>query len=191
MSQFLSIIISAALVNNLAIVHLLGVSSLFSFSGRFQNAVEIALLSAVVMFLSATVNLLLYKFVLEPFGLEVLRLLTFLGVTSLITIAVLQGIQQKFPLSFRRQQLTFLLVAGNSAIVGVSIIAITRLGNLLEGIAFNLGSAAGFALIVIAFAALFERLETADVPLLFRGSAIQLVSAGIAAMCLLGFAGLV
>lgn len=89
----------------------------------------------------------------------------------------------------RRQKLAFYLVAGNSAVIGVSLLSTIDAVSIGESFATSLGAALGFASLLVAFAALRQRLETADIPAPFRGAAINLVSAGIIAMCLLGFAG--
>ena len=91
----------------------------------------------------------------------------------------------------RRQKLAFYLVGGNSAVIGVSLLNTINVFSIAESFAYSLGAALGFALLLISFTALRQRLETADIPTPFRGAAINLVSAGIIAMCLLGFAGLV
>jgi len=52
-------------------------------------------------------------------------------------------------------------------------------------------SAIGFALALILFSSLREKLDLANVPKAFEGTAISLVTAGILAMAFLGFSGLV
>ena len=59
-----------------------------------------------------------------------------------------------------------------------------------EAIAYSFGAALGYSLMIVGFAALRVRLESADIPAPFRGNAIQLISAGLVAISLLGFAGL-
>ena len=48
-----------------------------------------------------------------------------------------------------------------------------------------------FALALVLFAGIRERLELEDVPESFRGTPIALVTAGILAMAFMGFSGLV
>jgi electron transport complex protein RnfA len=187
-SNILSIIVAAALVNNVVLVNFLGVSSLFLFTNRLQNAIELALLSFLVLFTSAVINLLLFTVVLEPLGLEFLKLLCFVGTSAGLTTWMALRIEEKFP---RRQRLAFYLIGGNSAVVGVSLLNTVSVLSLGESLAYSLGAALGFALLLIGFAALRLRIDTADVPAPFRGAAIHLISAGIFSMCLLGFAGLV
>lgn len=191
MTNYLSIIVAAALVNNVALVQLLGVSSLFFPNSRLQNALELALLNFIVLFAASVINLLLFKFILLPLELAFLKLIVFVATSACITTLVLNRIKLKFPLSMRQQKLAFYLTGGNSAVIGVSIINSVSTLSISQSVAYSLGAAIGFSGLLIAFAALRLRLDTADVPAPFRGTAIQLVSAGIVAMLLLGFAGLV
>ncbi|MDP6094938.1 MAG: Rnf-Nqr domain containing protein [Gammaproteobacteria bacterium] len=191
MTEFLSIVIAAAVVNNLVLVQFLGVTAFYSASSRLQNSLEIALLTAAVLVTASLLNLLLTNYVLSPLDLMFLQLICFVAVSGSITVLILHWLREKFPVSLRRLHLHLLLVGGNSAVIGISIIN-TRNGlGLIENIANSIGAALGFALVLIAFAALRQRLDTADVPQPFRGPAIHLISAGIIAMCFLGFAGLV
>ena len=59
-----------------------------------------------------------------------------------------------------------------------------------QALLFGLGSALGFSLVLVLFAALRERLEGADVPAPFRGAPIALVTAGLMSLAFAGFAGL-
>jgi len=52
-------------------------------------------------------------------------------------------------------------------------------------------SAVGFALALILFSSLREKLDLANVPKVFEGTAISLITAGILAMAFIGFSGLV
>ena len=191
MTQIFSIIVAAALVNNMVLIQSLGVSSLFAYSNRLRNAIELALVSFLVIFLASAINLILYRGLLAPLGLEYLALLCFVGVSSILTLLVLHSLEKYFPLSMRRQRLAFYLIAGNSSIIGLSLLNTASARSVVDCLAYSFGAAMGFSLVLLAFTALRQRLDGADVPAPFRGAAIQLISAGIAAMCFLGFAGLV
>lgn len=190
MTNYLSIIVAAALVNNLILIQLFGVSSLFYSTKRLPQAVEFALFNFAVLFLSLLINLLIFRFFLVPFHLESFRLLVFVATSALLTTVFLQLITKNFPLSTRQQSLLLFLSGGNSAVLGATLLSSTSVLTLSEHIAYSFGAALGYSLMIIGFAALRIRLEFADVPAPFRGSAIQLISAGLVAMSLLGFAGL-
>ena len=62
--------------------------------------------------------------------------------------------------------------------------------NFVESMLFGFGSAIGFTLALVMFAGIRERLEGADVPVHFRGTAIAMITAGIMSLAFMGFAGL-
>jgi electron transport complex protein RnfA len=56
---------------------------------------------------------------------------------------------------------------------------------------FGFGGSLGFTLVMVLFAGMRERLEGADVPQVFKGSAIAMVTAGLMSLSFMGFSGLV
>ena len=179
------------MVNNLAFVQLVGVSPLFAFSQKFHAATEFSLLSFVVVCFSSIVNLLLFRWLLQPLGLEFMSLLVFVTVSSTAAATLTQLLHDRFPITVRRQGFSVLLLGSSSAVVGNSLIIATDLAPITTMLWYCLGAALGFALSLLAFAAIRHRTDTSDCPEPMRGAAIDLISAGLAAMCFLGFAGLV
>jgi len=189
-TNYLSIIIAAALVNNLILIQLLGVSSLFYSTKRLPQAIEFALFNFVVLFAASITNLFLYRFVLIPLNIEFLRLVVFVGTSALLTTALLRIISARLPITARQQGLLLFLTGGNSAVLGATLLSSNSILGFSENIAQNFGAALGYSLMIVGFAAVRLRLESADVPAPFRGSAIALITAGLVTISLLGFAGL-
>ena len=100
-------------------------------------------------------------------------------------------LQARFPLTARRHLLAILLLSANSAVIGLSLLNTESLRSTGELLVYCIGAALGFSLTLLAFAALRQRIDTCDAPHAFRYSPLYLISAGIAAMAMLGFAGLV
>ncbi len=190
MTNYLSIIIAAALVNNLILIQLLGVSSLFYSTKRLPQAIEFALFNFVVLFAASITNLFLYRFVLIPLHIEFLRLVIFVGSSALLTTTLLRIISARLPITARQQGLLLFLTGGNSAVLGATLLSSNSILDFSENIAQNFGAALGYSLMIVGFAAVRLRLESADVPAPFRGSAIALITAGLVTISLLGFAGL-
>jgi electron transport complex protein RnfA len=186
-----STLIAAALVNNLALVHLVGVSSLFAYSARLKAAGELAVLSFISLSLSGVINLLLYRWLLQPLGLDALSLLSFTAVSATLVSFGLPLLHANFPLTARRQQLATLLLSANSAVIGLSLLNTESLRSTADLLIYCIGAALGFSLCLLAFAALRQRIDSCDAPRAFRRSPLYLISAGIAAMAMLGFAGLI
>jgi len=82
------------------------------------------------------------------------------------------------------------LVTTNCAVLGVALLNLDRRHGMLESLVFGAAAGAGFGVALLAFAALRERLETADVPAAFRGAPLALVTAGLMALAFMGFGGL-
>lgn len=190
MTNYLSIIIAAALVNNLILIQLLGVSSLFYSTKRLPQAREFALFNFVVLFAASITNLFFYRFVLIPLHIEFLRLVIFVGSSALLTTTLLRIISARLPITARQQGLLLFLTGGNSAVLGATLLSSNSILDFSENIAQNFGAALGYSLMIVGFAAVRLRLESADVPAPFRGSAIALITAGLVTISLLGFAGL-
>lgn len=191
MATLFSTIIAAALVNNLALVQLLGVSTFFSASRQFSAAAELALLSFLVLFPAACINLLLQALVLEPLNLEFLRLFLFVAVSAGITGLLARQLVSVFPLLARRHIRSVLLMCSNSAVIGLSFLQGSSLSSLPMKLVYSFGAAAGFSMSLLLFAALRQRIDQGSSPAALRGIPLYLISAGIASMALLGFAGLV
>jgi len=189
-TNYLSIIIAAALVNNLILIQLLGVSSLFYSTKRLPQAIEFALFNFVVLFAASITNLFFYRFVLIPLHIEFLRLVIFVGSSALLTTTLLRIISARLPITARQQGLLLFLTGGNSAVRGATLLSSNSILDFSENIAQNFGAALGYSLMIVGFAAVRLRLESADVPAPFRGSAIALITAGLVTISLLGFAGL-
>jgi len=190
-TEFLTIMLSAALVNNLVLMQFLGMSSFFNSSRQFNTAVLLALFSAPVMIGTMLLHHLLNFYVLQPFDLDFLTLTGLVTIAGLLTSTLIQLTRWLFPQQARQQLMLLFMVGANSAVLGAALQATQRNLELLEVLALSCGSALGFSLILLAFAAIRERLALLDVPIPFRGLAIELISAGLAAMALLGFAGVV
>ncbi|MFK7864449.1 MAG: Rnf-Nqr domain containing protein [Pseudohongiellaceae bacterium] len=193
MTDTIGLIVASALVNNIVLVQLLGVSAASLGSNRIAAALDLALFSGILLIASATVNTLLFWFLLQPLSLEALNLITFVSVCAFLSTLLAQWIKKNLPLSFRQHTLALYLAGANSAVIGVSLQHSQlplSLGNFTSSVASSLGAALGFGFVIVAFSTLRLRLSTADTPEAFRGAPTLLISAGIAAMSFLGFAGL-
>jgi electron transport complex protein RnfA len=83
------------------------------------------------------------------------------------------------------------LITTNCAVLGVAIITVHKDFDLLTGVIYAVAAALGFALALILFAGIRERLEVEDTPEAMRGVPIALITAGLLAMAFMGFANVV
>ena len=83
------------------------------------------------------------------------------------------------------------LITTNCAVLGVAILMIQKEYNLLQSFTFSVATAVGFAMALVLFAGIRERLELDDMPKAMQGIPIALITAAILAMAFMGFSGLV
>jgi electron transport complex protein RnfA len=76
-------------------------------------------------------------------------------------------------------------------VLGVALLNIKKQNGFVESIMYGFGAAVGFALVLVLFSAMRERILVADVPKAFQGSAIGMITAGIMSLAFMGFTGLV
>jgi electron transport complex protein RnfA len=76
-------------------------------------------------------------------------------------------------------------------VLGIAIITVQKDFDLLTGVIYAVSIALGFALAMILFAGIRERLEVEDTPNSMRGVPIALITAGLLAMAFMGFANVV
>jgi len=83
------------------------------------------------------------------------------------------------------------LITTNCAVLGIPLLNVQAKHDFIESLLFGFGGAIGFTLVMVLFAGIRERLEGADVPVIFRGTAIAMVTAGLMSLAFMGFSGLV
>jgi electron transport complex protein RnfA len=183
------IVIAAALVNNFVLVQFLGLCPMMGASRRIEGAVGMGLATGLVLTTASALGYLVDELLLKPYGLEYLRLISFvLAIGAAVQLTDLL-VRRFSPLLHRILGLYIPLIASNCAVLGVALLNSTASRSLLAAVFYGAGAALGFALVLGLLAGLRERLEFADVPGPFRGSAIALITAGILSLAFLGFTG--
>lgn len=190
MSEIIVILIGTILVNNFVLTRFLGLCPFMGVSRNLEAAAGMSLATAFVLTLSSASAYLIHEYLLEPLGLEYLRTLSFILVIAGSVQFTEIMVRRLSPLLDQVLGIFIPLIATNCAVLGVALINVQQSNNFLESVFFGLGAAAGFALVLILFASIRERLDAADIPLAFRGTAIALMTAGIMSLAFMGFAGM-
>ena len=73
----------------------------------------------------------------------------------------------------------------------VAILNVQQDYSFFASVLYGFGAAVGFALVLVLFSGLRERMEGAPIPEVFKGSPIALITAGMMALAFMGFSGLV
>jgi len=183
------IIISAALVNNFVLVQFLGLCPFLGVSNRIEGAAGMAMATAFVLTLASVASYGLTAWVLEPLGLEYLRIVAFIVIIAGLVQITELVIRNTLPLLHRVLGVYLPLITSNCAVLGVALLNVREQHSLVESAVYGFGAAVGFGGVLVVLAAARERVAMADVPESFQGAPIGLITAGLMALAFMGFAG--
>ncbi|MBL8733315.1 MAG: electron transport complex subunit RsxA [Planctomycetes bacterium] len=188
MSDLVWIFISALVVNNFTLSYFLGLCPFFGVSGKLVTAFRLGIATTFVLLITSIATWTLNTFVLERF--PYLRLLAFIVVIASAVQFVEMVIKKTSPALFAALGIFLPLITTNCAVLGLALFQTSRGYGFWQGIAFALGGGGGLTLALVLMASLREEARLSDVPAVVRGTAFNLLLAGILAMAFMGFAGL-
>lgn len=189
--EYLLLFISTVLVNNFVLVKFLGLCPFLGVSKKLETAVGLGLATTFVLTLASMCSNLTNRYLLEPFGLEYLRTITFIMVIAVVVQFTEMFIRKSSPVLYNVLGIFLPLITTNCAVLGVALLNVQQDFSFLQATVYGFGAAVGFSLVLVLFAAMRERIAAADIPVAFRGPAIALVTAGLMSVGFMGFAGLV
>ena len=190
MTSYLFIILGAVLVNNVVFVRILGLCPFMGVSKKLETALGMGAATTFVLTMACGASFIIDRWLLIPNQLEYLRTLSFIVTIAAIVQLTELVIQKTSPVLHQVLGIYLPLITTNCAVLGIPLLNVALRHNFLESLLFGCGSALGFTLALILFAGIRERLEAADVPVHFRGTAIAMITAGVMSLAFMGFAGL-
>ncbi len=185
-----SILIGAMIINNFVFTKYLGLCVFFGTSQKKSTAVGMGITFTIVIVVSAMMSWFLYQFVLQPFRLNFLQIVVFIGLVSLSVQAVDTILRKVNPMLFKAFGVYLVLVIANCIIIAVPLILADNEYNAFESFMLALGAGLGFLIALFLMSSVRERLELANVPPTYRGLPIAFVVAGLFALAFLGFSGM-
>lgn len=191
MSEYALILVSTVLVNNFVLVKFLGLCPFMGVSRKLETAVGMSLATTFVLTLSSISSYLVDEYVLVPMGLEYLRTISFILVIAAVVQFTEMVVHKTSPLLYQVLGIFLPLITTNCAVLGVALLNTQQKHGFLESAVYGFGAALGFSAVLILFAAMRERVAAADVPDVFKGNAIALITAGLMSLAFMGFSGLV
>lgn len=190
MTEIVLILVGTVLVNNFVLVRFLGLCPFLGVSRNLEAALGMSLATAFVLTLSAAMSFLLHQYVLIPLELQYLRTIAFILVIAASVQFTEIMVRRLSPLLDQVLGIYIPLIATNCAVLGVALLNVQQAKGFLQAVFFGFGASAGFALVLALFGAMRERIDAADVPLPFRGTAIALITAGMMSLAFMGFSGM-
>jgi Na+-transporting NADH:ubiquinone oxidoreductase subunit E len=202
LESYLSLAMKSIFVENMALAFFLGMCSFLAVSKKVETAIGLG--GAVVFVLGVTcpMNQALHNWLLKEgalawvhadlatVDLSFLNFLIFIGTIAAMVQIVEMALDRYSPALYNALGVFLPLIAVNCAIFGVSLFMVERDYDFGESAVFGIGSGIGWALAVIALAAIREKMRYSDVPPALRGLGITFMLTGLMAIGFMAFAGI-
>ena len=190
MGEFLILLVTTALVNNVVLIKFLGLCPFMGVSKSIDSAFGMGMATTFVITLACGATWVLENWLLIPFDLGYLRILTFILVIAATVQFVEMVVKKTSPDLYQALGIYLPLITTNCAVLGLALINVQEKSDFIHSLLAGFGSAVGFTLVLLIFAGLRERLALARVPAAFAGAPISFVLASLLALAFMGFSGL-
>jgi len=199
---YLSLAVKAIFVENMALAFFLGMCSFLAVSKKVDTAIGLGAAVTFVLTITAPLNSFIYDIALkegalgwmgerfETIDLSFLSFLVFIGTIAASVQVVEMTLDRYAPALYAALGVFLPLIAVNCAILGASLLLVERGYGVAESTVFGFGAGIGFALAIIALAAIRERMRYSNVPAGLRGLGITFIITGLMAIGFMLFAGI-
>lgn len=189
--ELVAIFVSAILVNNFVLYYFLGICPFLGVSKKIDSALSMGLAVTFVMTITSVVSWAINHWILIPYELDYLKIVSFILVIASLVQLVEMFIRKISPPLYQALGIYLPLITTNCAIMGLALLAALREYGFAEAVVFGVGSGLGFTLAIVLMAGIREQLDLADVPEPLKGAGIALIVAGIMALGFMAFIGMI
>ncbi len=189
--ELITLFIAAILVNNFVLYYFLGICPFLGVSKKIDAALSMGMAVTFVMTMTAVVSWMINHWILIPYNLDYLQIVSFILVIAALVQLVEMFIRKVSPPLYQALGIYLPLITTNCAIMGLALLAALKDYGFAKTVIFGVGSGLGFTLAIVLMAGIREQLDLADVPKPLKGAGIALIIAGIMALAFTGFSGMI
>ncbi|MDY6814680.1 MAG: NADH:ubiquinone reductase (Na(+)-transporting) subunit E [Pseudomonadota bacterium] len=200
MEHYLSLLVQAVFIENMALAFFLGMCTFIAISKKIEAAIGLGIAVVVVLTITVPVNNLIYNYVLREGALDwagmpgtdlsFLGLITYIGVIAAIVQIMEMVLDKYIPALYAALGVFLPLITVNCAILGAALFMVERDYNFGESVVFGFGAGLGWALAIVALAGIREKLKYSDVPPGLRGLGITFITVGLMSLGFMSFSGI-
>jgi Na+-transporting NADH:ubiquinone oxidoreductase subunit E len=201
--NLVNIFVKAVFIENMIFAYFLGMCSYLAVSKTVKTAVGLGAAVIFVLGVTVPVNYLLENYVLKAgalawlgddfaqVDLSFLAFIIFIAVVAAITQLVEMAVEKFSPALYGALGIFLPLIAVNCSILGGALFMQERqYSTVAEATSFAFGSGTGWALAIVAVAAIREKLRYSDIPAPLRGLGITFILTGLMGMAFMAFMGI-
>ncbi len=191
MGDLVKIFISAFLINNIILMRFIALCSYIGMTSDVGQSVGMGLAVTFVTVMASAVTWPIYHYILQPNGLEFLKILVFIVVIAALVQLVEFYLKKSVPGLYRAMGIYLPLITTNCAILAVTFDQVTYNYNFIQSIVFAVAVSLGYLLAMLLLAGVRERLKTSPVPKFMMDTPILFLTTSLIAVAFMGFAGLI
>jgi electron transport complex protein RnfA len=191
MGDLFVLAISSIFINNILLAQYLGNCPFFGTSKKMETAIGMGMAVIFVLVMSGVTTWIINTFFLVKYDLEYLQTLAFILVIASLVQFVEMFLKKSIPALYSGLGIFLPLITTNCAVLGVCLILINAEYNFMQALVASVSYAIGYAMALILFAGLRERILIARVPRPLQDTSIALVTAGIISLAFFAFKGMV
>ncbi|MBV11124.1 NADH:ubiquinone reductase (Na(+)-transporting) subunit E [Rubinisphaera sp.] len=203
LEHFLSLLLKAVFVENLALAFFLGMCTFLAVSKNVKTALGLGVAVIVIQTITVPANNLIYTYLLKKdalgwtgisslsgIDLEFLGLISYIGVIAAMVQILELILDRFFPPLYNALGIFLPLITVNCAILGGSLFMVERDYNFADSCVFGFGSGLGWAFAIAALAGIREKMKYSDVPDGLKGLGITFITVGLMSLAFMSFSGI-
>ena len=193
--ELFNIFIKSAFIENMVLSYFLGMCSFLAVSKSVKTAIGLGAAVIFVLVLTIPINWLVGEKLLGPNGifqtdLTFLRFILFIASIAASVQLVEMAVEKFSPSLYNALGIFLPLITVNCAILGAALFMVAREYTFSESVVYGIGSGFGWALAIIAMAAIREKIRYSHIPGPLRGLGIAFILTGIMGIAFMSLMGI-
>lgn len=202
MEHFANLFVRAVFLENMALAFFLGMCSFLACSKKVETALGLGVAVVFVQVLTVPLNNLILRYLLAEgalgwispafasIDLTFLAFILFISTIAAAVQVVEMAIERFAPGLYTTLGVFLPLIAVNCVILAGSLFMQERDYTFAESVVFGVGSGVGWAIAIVAMAAVREKMRYSHVPDGLKGLGITFVTAGLMSLAFMMFSGI-
>jgi Na+-transporting NADH:ubiquinone oxidoreductase subunit E len=202
MEHFANLFVRSVFLENMALAFFLGMCSFLACSKKVETALGLGAAVVFVQVLTVPLNNLILRYLLADgalawispaladVNLGFLAFILFISTIAAAVQVVEMAVDRFAPALYTTLGVFLPLIAVNCVILAGSLFMQERDYTFAESVVFGAGSGLGFAIAIVAMAAVREKMRYSHVPDGLKGLGITFVTAGLMSLAFMMFSGI-
>ncbi|CAL4319204.1 Ion-translocating oxidoreductase complex subunit A [Buchnera aphidicola (Eriosoma grossulariae)] len=191
MLNYFYLFIINVLVDNFILVQFLGICPLMGVSQKLNTAVGMSVTTTIVITVTSILSWIINYFILIPYQLCFLRVMVYILIIAVSVQCIEIFLKKTYPILYKSLGIFLPLITTNCSVLAIPLLSVKFNYNFLESVIYGFSSAIGFSIVIIIFSSIRERIKLSNIPIVFKGVPIALITVSLMSISFMGFDGLV